>query len=501
MRFVSNIKYFQKFHFLKVWTLLALAGLFPFPILHAESVVETISRALEDMQSDNAELRRGGVMLLGKYPGQPRVMDGLVAALDDPDTGVRRAAAVSIIENIGQVNTVQARRVLLSLSDPDKEVRVAIATWLPQVILRALRANPLNRNALVLGDELQAVQQPVLTALSDSEPLVRRKAVESLQYLMGPLPPERLIPLFEDPDPQVRLAAYPVIRNLLPAPLFAAAALDQWPEPDPQARLALAEAAATQPAAEMQPLLQKLAEDPDPAIRLMSATGLFILAPNDGLPAQLKDALENDQLDRTLALRLIQAIRSMNPDQRQPVIELLLQSAQPSVRGQAVGLWLQAFDTSPPTDKLCALLEDPEPEVRQQALRFLSTRPQLVEPGLVLGLPDNPYLDVRQRVLSLLRFLSEEQQMQVLLRLLLDTEPIIRTSALTGIAQRKAGNWQAIFRASLRDPSEVVQRTAANMLIRSLGAEGVEIAKAYAREHPDLEVSRFIQQELTRLPR
>jgi HEAT repeat protein len=390
MRFVSNINYIRKFHFLRAWTLLALAGLFPLPLLHAESVVETISRALEDMQSDNAELRRGGVMLLGKYPGQPRVMDGLVAALDDPDTGVRRAAAVSIIENIGQVNTVQARRVLLSLGDPDKEVRVAIATWLPQVILRALRANPLNQNALVLGNELEAVRQPVLAALSDSEPLVRRKAVESLQYLMGPLPPERLIPLFEDSDAQVRLAAYPVLRNLLPSPLFAAAALDQWPEPDPQARLALAEAVATQPAAEMQPLLLRLAEDPDPAIQLMSATGLFILSPNDGLPAQLRDALENDQLDRILTMRIIQAIRSMPPDLRKPVIDLLLQSAQPSIRGQAVGLWLQALNTSPPTDKLRALLEDPEPEVRQQALRFLSTRPQLVEPSLILGSSGQP---------------------------------------------------------------------------------------------------------------
>ncbi len=447
MKRVSINKHRRFVRLLSTGAILVLTGLFLAPGLHGETVVDTITRALEDMSSDDTELRRGGVMLLGKYPGQPRVMDALVAALDDPDTGVRRAAAVSIIENIGQVNTIQARRVLLSLEDPDTEVRVAIATWLPQVILRAMRSNPINTNALVMGNELREIQKPVLAALADTEPLVRRKAVESLQYLMGPLQPDRLIPLFADPDPQVRLAAYPVLRNLLPAAAFANAALDQWPEPDPRARLALAEAAAIQPAPELEPLLQRLSEDADPSIRLMSATGLFLLAPNEGLPVQLRDALESDQLDRTLVLRIMQATRSMNPDQRQPVIDLLLQSSQPSIRGQAVGLWLQSFAASPPSDKLKEFLEDPEPEVRQQALRFIMSRPQMVEHGLITGLPDNPYLDVRQRVLQLLRVLDEGEQAQVLMRLLLDTEPNIRASALTRMAQLKTGNWQAIFRA------------------------------------------------------
>lgn len=439
-------------------------------------------------------------MLLGKYPRQPRVMDALVAALDDPDTGVRRAAAVSIIENIGQVNTAQAREVLLSLGDPDKEVRIAVATWLPQVILRAMRANPINPNALVLGNELPAIRQPVLDALADTEPLVRRKAVESLQYLMGPLPPERLLPLFADPEPQVRLAAYPVLRNLLSTSAFASAALEHWPEPDPQARLALAEAAATQPAPEMIPLLRRLADDPDPAIRLMSATGLFMLSPNEGLPDTLKTALEGDELDRTLTMRIIQAIRAMSPDLRQPVIDLLLQSRQPSVRGQAVGLWLQSFAAAPPVEQLREFLNDPEPEVRQQVIRFMAARPQQVDPSLIAELPDNPYLDVRQRILLLLRVLDEDQQAQILMRLLLDTEPNIRAAALTRIAQTRTGNWQALFRASLRDPSELVRRTAANTLIRGLGPEGLQIARTYVRENPGLELSRYIQQEIDRLP-
>jgi HEAT repeat protein len=125
----------------------------------------------------------------------------------------------------------------------------------------------------------------------------------------------------------------------------------------------------------------------------------------------------------------------------------------------------------------------------------------MVESGLITSLPDNPYLDVRQRVLQLLRVLDEAEQSQVLMRLLLDTEPNIRASALTRMAQLKTGNWQAIFRASLRDPSQLVQRTAANTLLRGLGPEGIEIAENHAREHPDQDISRFIQQELSRIPR
>jgi HEAT repeat protein len=473
--------------------------LFPPSVLLAQDVTATITQALEDLESEDSELRRGAVMLLGKYPRQPHVLDSLCGALVDPDTGVRRAAAVSIVEHIGSLSTVQARELLKAVTDPDKEVRLAVATWLPQVILRAMRRSPANRNLLILGEELAAIRDPVLAALSDSEPLVRRKAVEGLQYLMAPISAEELIPLFADSSPLVRRAAYPVLRNLLPGAAYAKAALAHYPDPDPAARLALAEAAAIQPSPDMSPLLERLLEDPDPAVQLLAATGIFLTFPGNGLPATLQTALEADDLDRSLVLRIIAAIRSMAPEFQQPVVEILLQSSRPSIRGQAVGLWLQSSDNPPASAVLSEFLRDPEPEVRQQVLRFIATRPQLVDPSLITGLPDNPYLDVRQRVLSLLRALDPEEQIRTLMKLLLDPDQNIRASALTRIAQMKPANWQAIFRASLRDPGARVRQTAATLLLRSMGPEGVELATAYARAHPDQEISRAIQDELSRL--
>lgn len=477
---------------------LAAATPLSLPVLNAQSVTATITQALQDLDAEESELRRGAVMLLSKYPNQPRVLDALSAALGDSDTGVRRAAAVSIVEHINRLTVTQARQLLKALEDPDKEVRLAVATWLPQAILRATRRSPANRNALILGDELAAIRNPVLAALADTEPLIRRKAVESLQYLMAPIPASKLLPFFADPSAQVRLAAYPVLRRLLPGATFAEAAIAHYPDPDPAARLALAEVAATQPSPEMSTLLDRLIEDEEPDIRLLAATGLFLISPENGLPASLRAALQADTLDRALVMRILTVVRSMEPENRQPVVEILLQSNRPSIKGQAVGLLLQSADNPPPAAELEAFLNDPEPAVRQQALRFITTRPQLIEPSLIASLPDNPYLDVRQRALSLLRVLDKDAQTRTLMRLLLDPEPNIRASALSQIARLRPANWQAVFRASLRDPGARVRQTAATLLVRSMGPEGIELAQAHAQAHPDQPVSRTIEKELSR---
>jgi HEAT repeat protein len=459
----------------------------------AATITETVNQAFQDIQSQDSELRRGGIMLLAKYPSHPGVIDALCDSLDDPDTAVRRTAAVSIVTHVRLLNATQAIRLLNALPDPDKEVRLTIATWLPQIILTARSVSG------SLSDLRTWVDEPVISALSDTEPLVRRKAVEGLSYLMGPIPPDQLLHLFADPNTQVRLTAYPILKRLLPKRTFTEAALAQFPDPDPSARLALAETAATSPAPEMKPLLQRFLEDSAPEIRMLAATGLFLIEPRSGLPPVLRDALESNTLDQALLQKIIHAIRAIGPTERKPILNLLEQSEITLIRAQAIGLRLGALKSPPPAETFETYLRDPAPEIRRQVLQVIQSRPHLVVPSVVMGLPDNPYLDVRQRVPSLLGFLNEDQQMQTLTKSLFDPEPSIRASSLQRIAQIQPANWQALFRASLRDPSPRVRQVAARTLLRALGHEGIEIAAAHSRANPDQHISLYIQQELARM--
>ncbi|HKJ89598.1 MAG TPA: HEAT repeat domain-containing protein, partial [Oceanipulchritudo sp.] len=117
-------------------TLLLLPGGLPgVAHLAAQTAVETVQQALEDLRSDNPETRRGGVMLIAKYPDQKGAMEALLKALEDPQPRVRRAAVVSLSENLPRIRPEQARILLRSLEDPDPEVRLGTAAWLPQLTL------------------------------------------------------------------------------------------------------------------------------------------------------------------------------------------------------------------------------------------------------------------------------------------------------------------------------------------------------------------------------
>lgn len=493
MNSVFEKRYTSKTRSLLIIATLVAASAFTFAQPEGQTASETIAQALQDIRTEDSELRRGGVMLLGKYPQEPGVIDALVDSLQDTEVSVRRAAAVSIVRHTMLLNNSQALDTLKALDDEDKEVRLSIATWLPQIILRAQSVRPGNQ------PKHTEVSTLVASALSDEEPQIRRKVVKSIQYLTIRIREEHLIPIFSDPSPQVRLEAYPILKRLLPPSTFAEAALANFPTSDHMSRLALVETASTQPMVGMTPLLLRLAKDQDPEIQMLAATGLFLIDPTKGAPPSLIAALESDSLDQVLCIKILQAIRNTPPQARKDVLDLLLQSERPNIRGQALALRLKELRTPPPPGTFEGFLNDPAPEIRQQTLNTIQSRPHLIRPAVIISLPDNPYLDVRQRTLALLKYIDRDAQIRTLLRLLIDPEPNIRSASLPRIAQLRPKNWQTLFTASLRDPSPRVRQVAARILLLSLGEEGVTIAKTYSDAHPDKNISRYIRQELSRL--
>ena len=480
-----------------ITTFLLLAGGLPGTIvpLTAQTALETLQQALEDLRSDKPETRRGAVMLIAKYPRQEGAMEALLRALDDPEPKVRRAAVVSLSENISRIRPKEARLLLRSLEDPDPEVRLGAAAWLPQLTLLALRSSGTG-NALISGQLRKAIEDPLLAALSDSQALVRLKAVEALRYLRWRLPVDPLLELMQDPDPEVRLQAYPVLASLLSGPEFAAGALKAAPESDPRVRLGLAETLAKQPVPEARPLLVELATDPRREIRSRAEAGLFLLSPERGLGDELRTALMEEEIDRGLLFRLFNTIRSLPPESGRNLAHSLLDAASSATRARAASVWLRTFSGSPPAEDLLDLFADVSPEIRQQALRFAATRPSQVPPATLFALPENPFIDVRLKAVDLAAALPLQDQARLALQLLLDPEADVRKAALTRIADLQPDGWPNLLRASLRDPSTLVQKTAATELLQNLGPEGRRIAAEFAQSHPDQAIASSIRERL-----
>lgn len=470
--------------------------------LTADPVEDTVNRALADLESRESEIRRGAAMLLGKYPTHRAMVPALLGLLDDPDERVRRAAIVSLAENAARLNSTEARRLLRALLDPDPEVRLGVAAFLPQLMLQATRVRNREQGTVVIsGTDRDALEEALLAALRDPLADIRIQALEALRFIPWRLPPEALAEILDDPEAEVRLTAYPVLLNRLNPLDFTAAALEAWPEPNRAVRLVLAESLVRQPpAAEYGPLLGELSEDDDPGIRHLAAAGSFILSPRQGLDSGLAEALRKRDFDATLVFRIFNAVRALPVAEAKALTTTLLEADSVIVRSQATRLWLQFAGSTPDPDRLAAILKDPAPEVRQEALRFLSSRPEEITFDQLLPLADSPYVDVRLQALGLSRALPPEATLRFALRMLMDTEPEIRRGALDQLASLKPDNWERLFRASLRDPSPLVQRAAVAHLIQRFGDAGRRLARDYARSNPDQPVVTTIRTEFSRLP-
>lgn len=466
-----------------------------------QEIAATIDQATRDLQAEVAETRRGGAMLLGKYPEEPAARQALLRALEDPAAAVRRAAVVSLAENVASLSHKEASQLLGALMDKDPEVRLGVAAWLPQLLIRAIQI-PGQQGGLLPISQAQRgpVEKALMAALQDSQPLVRLKGVEALRFLRWSLPESPLLPLLSDQEPEVRLLAYPVLANILKPMEFVQAALAVFPDPDPRVRLALAESLLSRPSLESGPLLDLLAGDPELAVRQTALAGLFILFPGPELAPELREALMAPEVDRAFTARFMNALRGLDPPMAGPLAQSLLEAEAAHVRGQAAGLWLRSLDGIVPAGQFLAFLQDPSPEVRQQALQFAAIRPEQIDPAVYRQLPELPHLDVRLRAIGLGQFLPAAEKNRLHLRLLMDTEASVRMAALKEIARQQPANWPQLFKASLRDPSPEVRQAAALALLESLGPRGRELAAQFLSEFPDQAISPFLRERLQTTP-
>lgn len=463
-----------------------------------ESQSQTVSQALLDLRSGIADKRRGSVMLLAKYPQHPSALPAIVSALDDPEATVRRAAAVSLGENIRRLTPSQASRLASALTDEDPEVRLTSSAWLPQLVLQA-SAFPATRPGSPAPADPQirdGLTRGMIAGLQDPEPLVRLKALEALQYFRWPIQQDLLLPLMNDPDKAVRLQAYQTLYTKLPPSLYIARASSLYPDENEGVRLVLAEVLSRQPAPGSAALLRKLSEDPAANVRLQASVGLFMADPSAGLPESLETALLERDLESAIVFRIFNSINRLPPNDRLGFIEPLLDAKSVLVRTQAVLRWMQWNQANLSEKFVEAVFNDPAGEVRQVAIRQFSRPQAQLPPAFLFTLPDNPYEDVRLQTFALSTGLSIEDQAALALRLLMDTVPAVRAQAVARIIELRPPGWSRILKASLRDPAPEVQRVAAQALLDKLGPEGHQIAEDFARNHPDADITSLIRLRL-----
>ncbi|NDV63222.1 hypothetical protein G0Q06_12220 [Puniceicoccales bacterium CK1056] len=503
MQNVNPISHLNKVH-ARPLTCLLLGFILVFPLQISgqntqANIEETVNNALMDLRSGLPEKRRGGIMLLAKYPQHPSALPAIVSALDDPEATVRRAAAVSLGENIRTLNPMHSSRLVGALTDEDPEVRLTSAGWLPQLVLKSstfptirppqgsAQPDPKIREFLVTG---------VSAGLQDPEPLVRLKSVEALQYIRWPLPHELMVPLLGDPDQRVRLKAYQTLYSKLPHGTYITIARSLYPDESPGVRLVLAEVLSRQAIPGSVSLLMKLAEDPVASVQLQATVGLFQADPASGFPDILKTALMDKNLEASVVYRVFNAVNRLSEEDRKRLIAPLLKSSSATVRGQAVLRWLQWNPDGGGPDFMDSVLTDPASEIRQVAIRYFSSRPAQLDRDTLMALAENPFEDVRRQALTLSAASSPEDQAALALRLLMDTLPDIRIQSISRIIQLRPSNWSRILKASLRDPSPEVQRTTAKALLDELGPEGQQIATEFVHDYPDSEISSLIRMRL-----
>jgi HEAT repeat protein len=464
-----------------------------------ETIAQTASQALMDLRSNSPEQRRGSIMLLAKYPQHPSALPAIAEALDDKEPAVRRAAAVSLGENIRTLDPLLSSRLAAAVTDPDPEVRLTSSAWLPQLVLKSSTFPTLRPGGSSPPPDpriREFLTRGVTAGLEDPEPLIRVKALESLQYLRWPVPQALLIPLMGDPDQRVRLQAYQTLYSKLPQPVYIAEASRLHPDESQAVRLVLAETLSRQSVPAAIPLLRKLVQDPVSAIQLQASVGLCGADPASGLPEGLRIALMEGNLEPAIVFQVFNIMNRLPEETRKSIVQTLLESESVSVRSQAVLRWLQWNPEGLPSEAVQAFLEDPASEVRQIAIRHFTRRPALLEEALVLNLVNNPYEDVRRQAIALSAGLSAEGQGALALRLLMDTVPAIRAQAIGLIIQLRPPNWPRLLKASLRDPAPEVNRAAAQALLDQMGTEGQQVAADFARDYPDADISSLIRTRL-----
>lgn len=455
---------------------------------------ETINRALQDLQSDNPEMRAGAAMLLGKYHA-PVAKAAVIDALDDPSARVRRAALVSIAEWRHGLPSDSVEPILMHIADEDVEVRRMVSSMSPQ-LMSIWRTSRMIRPDLKNRPMNPAVREALQRAFQDEDAVVRRNMLINFNNLSLRIEPEVFIALLSDPDRGVRLDAIPLA--------IAYAEPRDWQAPaqkivegdDLTALQRLTAELGRRGSEEGLELLQQIAASDNAEIAAEAHLALFRWT---GAPYELDwliKALANDRLSQDQGQRLIQSLRGYR-ELATPLAPTLTELKSSVLRAEAVRLFLNLNLAEQYPEITQRLLSDSSQEIRTMAVTHFYARADLVTDELVLSLLDNPYPDVRASMVQLAIRQPPEKAENMLFDLMLDESVDVRIAAMEAISAMQFEGWTDVVAASLEDPDLAMQRSAVVILLRERQfPRRAEILRGYIEDNPKSPLAPRIRTEL-----
>ena len=216
-----------------------------------ETAPDTVGLAalIAALRDPDAGVRRAAAQSLGNIEN-PRAVDGLVAVLGDSDVEVRRAAVWAL----GEIEDRRAVDALLPLlKDADPEVRKSAAWALGNIedpraadglagALRDESAEVRKTAAWALGElELTAAPAGLIEAMRDADPEVRKSAVWSVGQMGDARAVPALRDMLADASAEVRSGAIQALGEIRNADALQAL-IDAMKSKDPEVRRAAADA-------------------------------------------------------------------------------------------------------------------------------------------------------------------------------------------------------------------------------------------------------------------
>jgi HEAT repeat protein len=370
-------------------------------------------------------------------PGSaPTKLESVVLAL--AGGGPRAEAAAGVLKRAGDAGLDAAASSFAKLDAPGRALAVDVAASAPRC---------------------ESSARLLVPALADPDEVVREKARAKLeQPHCGHAAVPALVAALSVPETRVRAAT--LLSSVSPSQALAplAKALGQGSVRErAQLRSAFAHAATQATPAELAALLAE-ARDPEARVELLRAAESRLGEVQSAADQALDELLSGPASVKTryvLASPIAALARAGNAKDDARLLAWLGHDDEPVVRVHAAELAGASAKTQAGLD---AASRDPEPRVREAALRTVGTsRVRGAEAGAILALERDPWTFVRAEAAGALAALPASQASdEALARALGDRVPRVRAAAIGALAGHTAVAYAGLIRARLDDAKEDV---------------------------------------------
>jgi HEAT repeat protein len=449
-----------------------------------EAEHETIAKCVADMKDADAEVRLRAILILGKYTRNFQARNAVMAALQDADAGVRRAALVALTEGTSYSSSTTPQ-VLRMLNDSDVHIRRIASSFLRQaMVYYRYQASSQTPQQLALVEEVRPL---IIGAFGDEDATVRRNMMNSISYFSSfRLPRSVIANGLRDEDREVRILALQALGQFS-NDNFVADLKPLVKDPDQKIRFHVADMLANladEP--EVLAMLKELAADEDFEVSTSATMGL-LQAGEDGVQyaRELRKRLDDPRIGDATMREFVRTIAFLQGSEYAEMISELLKHPKPGYRQVALEAFASSRLNDVPVGPLLTAAQDAAESVRSTALRYLG-RAALPGDG-VAKLAMSEHADVRRFAAlycggmnintSQPRF-SNDIIEPIVMELLLDDDNQVRGTAVRTIVSRQLPDWEFIAEETLMSEDEYSIQQQVVSLLRAQPAHHGILRKA-----------------------